>query len=76
MGNNVAMVDHIRHLRNQKVKELMKELSAGEDPNNEEAQIDGALSKPKRELVDRLPKILTIDVTTASVVASVNVLTE
>jgi hypothetical protein len=52
----------------------MEQLSAGDDPNNEDAQIDGTLSKPKRELVDRLPKILTIDVTTASVVASVNVL--
>ena len=74
VGNHFAMVEHIRNLRNQKVKELMEQLSAGEDPNNEDAQIDGTLSKPKRELVDRLPKILTIAVATASVVASVKVL--
>jgi hypothetical protein len=74
VGKNFAMVEHIRNLRNQKVKELMEQLSAGDDPNNDDAQIDGTLSKPKRELVDRLPKILTITVTTASVVASVNVL--
>ena len=64
LGNNFAMVDHIRHLRNEMVKEQMKE------------QIDGTLNKPKRELVDKLPKVLTVIVKTASVVASVNVLTE
>ena len=35
---------------------------------------DGTLNMPKRELFDRLPKIITIDVATASMVASVKML--
>ena len=37
-------------------------------------QTDGTMSMPKRGLIDRIPKVLTIDVTTASNVATVNVL--
>ena len=76
LGNNFAMAEHIRHLRNEMVDEKMKELSAGEDANNDEAQVDGTFIKPKRELVDKLPKVLTVIVKTESIEASVNVLTE
>ena len=52
----------------------MLAMSLEDDPNEEHAQTDGTVSMPKRELIDRLPKILTIDVTTTSMVASVDVL--
>ena len=52
----------------------MLELSKEEDTNEENAQHDGTLSMPKRELFDKLPSILTIDVATTSMVVSVNVL--
>ena len=60
--------------RNKKVHELMLALSLEDDPNEENAQTDGTVRMPKRELIDRLPKIITIDVTTTSMVASVDVL--
>ena len=71
--NNFAMVHHITHLRNKKVHELMLELSKENDPDAGNAQHAGTLSMP-RELFDSLPSILTIDVATTSMVASVDVL--
>ena len=52
----------------------MRTLSQEEDPNEERVQTDGTVSMPKRGLIDRIPTVLTIDVTTASNVATVNVL--
>ena len=52
----------------------MLTMTVEDDPNEEHAQTDGTVSMPKRGLIDRLPKILTIDVTTESMVASVDVL--
>ena len=52
----------------------MLDLSKEEDPNEEHPQNDGSLSMPKRELFDKLPPTLTINVTTTSMVASVDVL--
>ena len=74
--NQFGMVEHLKKLRNTKVLALMQELSKEEDPNEEHAKTPSTLTTPKRELVDRLPKFLTIEVTTASMVASVNVLAE
>ena len=74
VDKNFEMVDHIRDLRNTKVQELMQQLSAAADPNEENELTDGPLTMPKRELFDRLPKTLTIDVATASMVASVKML--
>ena len=74
VGNVFAMVEHMKDLRNKRVHELMVLLSADEDPNQENVHADGTLSMPKRELFDRLPEILTINVTTMSMVATVNVL--
>ena len=64
LDNNFEMVEHIRALRNQKVYELMRALKIEDDPNGEHAQTDDGLTMPRRELVDRLPAILTINVTT------------
>ena len=50
----------------------MRTLSQEDDPNEERVQIDGTACMPKRGLIDRIPKVLTIDVTTASSVAMVN----
>ena len=74
VGNNFKMADHIKNLRNKKVKELMLALSLEDDPNEGNAQTDNTVRMPKRELIDRLPKFITIDVTTTSIVASVDVL--
>jgi hypothetical protein len=75
VGKNFAMVNHIRDLRNTKVKELMQQLSAAADPNEENVLTDGPLTMPKRELFDNLPAIITINVKTmSSMVAEVNVL--
>ena len=49
------MVDHIKSLRNEKVHQLMVELSKEPDPNEEHA-LDASITMPKRELFDRLPR--------------------
>ena len=54
----------------------MRALSQEEDPNEERVQTDSTTCKPKRGLIDRVPKILTIDVATTSTVATVHVLAE
>ena len=58
LGDNFAMVKHIADLRNQKVAQLTAESALHGDPNE---------PKPlKRELVGRIPHILTINVVTAA----------
>ena len=72
LGNNFKMVNCIKRLRNAKVVELMSEVDNEEDPNE-----DHPLQKtrlPKRELIDRIPPIVTIDVATHTMRTSVNVL--
>jgi hypothetical protein len=77
VGKNFAMVNHIRDQRNAKVKELMQQLSAAADPNEENVLTDGPLTMPKRELFDNLPAIITVQVKTmSSMVAEVNVLSD
>ena len=73
VAKNFKMVEHIKNTRNKKVHELMLAMSSEDDPNEEHARTDGTVSMPERELIDRLPKIRTIDVTTTSMVASVDV---
>ena len=63
------MVEHMKDLRNKRVHELMVELMADEDPNQENVTTDDTLRKPKREFFDRLPDIITINVTTTTMVA-------
>ena len=76
VGDEFAMVEHIRDLRNNRVLELMQKLNAGEDPN-QETILDGApLSIPKRELFEQLPKIITVNVKTTSMEVDVNVLAD
>ena len=74
MDKNFQMVEHIKNTRNENVHELMLAMTLEDDPNEKHAQTDGTVSMPKRELIDRLLKILTIDVATTSMVASVDVL--
>ena len=76
VGNDFAMVEHLKDLRNKKVQELMKKLSAEEDPNADAVQSDGIISGPKRDLFDRLNQaspILTISVKTTSMVVAIEV---
>ena len=70
------MVKHIKTIRDKEVSARMRALSQEEDPNEERVQTDSTTCKPKRGLIDRVPKILTIDVATTSTVAAVNVLAE
>jgi len=74
LGDNFKMMQYIKNRRNEKVYELMQALSLEDDPNEENARIDTTVRLPKRELIDRLPPFITIDVTTATIVASVDVL--
>ena len=74
LGDNFKMMRHVKKLRKKKVHELMLALSLEDDPNEDHAQIYDTVRMPKRELIDRLPKFITIDVTTTSMVASVDVL--
>ena len=69
------MVEYIKRLRNEKVHELMLGKKNEDDPDEGNAHRDGNLRLPKRELIDLIPPIITLDVATASsMVASVNVL--
>ena len=74
LGKRFNMVKHIKTIRSKEVDAHMRALSKEEDPNMADVETDS--TKPKRELIDRIPKILAIDVTTASTVATVNVLAE
>ena len=76
VGGEFAMVDHIRELRNKRVHELMQQLNAEEDPN-QETILDGApLIIPKRELFEQIPKIITVNVKTNSMEVDVKVLAD
>ena len=74
LGEKFSMVKYIQTLRNKEVYRLMKLYSKEDDPNAQDASIDGSVTMPKRVLSDRLPKIITVDVPTASMMASVNLL--
>ena len=74
LSNNFTMVEHIVALRNNKVLELMQKLNAEEDPNQDNIRDDAPLIIPKRELFERLPQIITVNVKTTSMEVDVNVL--
>ena len=74
LGTNYKMVEHIKSLRNQKVRDLMLDLGKAEDPNEENPTPADILSMPKKELYDQLPKTITLDVATTSMVTSITVL--
>ena len=61
-----AMLDHIRKLRDAKAKEAMRGLANQEDPNDRDSisPAEGAMTRPMRELIDRIPKILDLSVMT------------
>ena len=79
LGDNSKMMQYIKNRRNEKVYELMQALSLEDDPNEENARIDTTVRRPTRELLDRLPPFITVDVATATserqvIVTSVDVL--
>ena len=76
VGNDFAMVEHIRDLRNKRVLELMQKLNAEEDPNQETIRDGAPLIIPKRELFEQLPQIITVNVKTTSMEVDVNVLVD
>ena len=70
-----GMVNHIIELRNEKVKELMKALPRAEDPNDNYASADAAPKHPKREMIDQISKVITVEVVSSTgFQASVNVM--
>ena len=70
-----GMVNHIIELRNEKVKELMKALPRAEDPNDNYASSDAATNRPRREMIDQISRVITVDVvTTTGMASSVNLL--
>ena len=76
LPKGMNMVKYIKTIRSKEVIARMQALSAEEDPNQQNVQTDSTVHRPKRELIDRVPKILAIDVATTSTVATVNVLAE
>ena len=75
LKNRKGMVNHIIELRNEKVKELMKALPRAEDPNDSYASSDAATNRPRREMIDQISNVITVDVvTTTGMASSVNLL--
>ena len=70
LRNRKGMVNHIIELRNQQVKELLRALPREEDPNDSYASADAAPRHPKREMVDQLSKVITVDVLTLTGIES------
>ena len=61
LSRNFAMVHHIIKLRNEHVKECMRELDTGEDPNNSGGtDLDKVPCRPKKALVDKLPPVIAV----------------
>ena len=69
LNKNFDMVERLRHRRNTKVAELMRAIASAEvDPNSNgcispDAE-DRRLSRPKRELIDKIPKTIEVEVET------------
>ena len=73
--NNWKMVHYITKLRNERVKEALRQLAAEDDPNEGNPVLHGMPNRPKREIIDKLPPVLSIPVVTGSgLETSVNVL--
>ena len=74
---NYVMVNHIKKIRDAKAAEAMRGLShSEEDPTDlNNIRPEGTLNRPRRELIDRIPRVLEITVVTRNgVEATVNVL--
>ena len=67
-GGNFGMVNHIKKLRDLKTLDLMRAAAhEGEDPNasfSDPTNNNKLPERPKRELIDLIPKIIDIDVST------------
>ena len=66
LNNRFSMTHYIRKVRNNKMLELMQGLLKEEDPNRECHENDRMPSLPKRELVDKLPKYVDLEIETKS----------
>ena len=66
LDGNYMMVKYLKKLRDKKTTEAMKELAHEEDPNdlNSTQPVEATLTRPKRELIDRIPPTLEISVVT------------
>ena len=75
-SKNFDMVNHIKSLRDRKVMELMLAASVqDEDPNEPNPVAQTTPTRPKRELIDLIPKIIDIEVETRTgVQATVSVI--
>ena len=73
---NFDMVNHIKSLRDRKVMDLMLASSVQEeDPNEPNPVAQTTPTRPKRELIDLIPKIIDIEVETCTgVQATVSVI--
>ena len=65
LGGRFAMVERLKKLRDASVNELMLGLTAEEDPNDDSSpRTENKRHRPKRELIDKLPSIIEVDVVT------------
>ena len=61
--------------KNERVFAVMAQLGVSDDPNDDKPVLHGMPNRPKRELIDQLPPIISISVVTGSgLEASVSVL--
>ena len=56
------MLDRIVEIRNKAVMDKMELLETTDDPNNPGGVVQNALKKPRRELIDDLPHVITVTV--------------
>ena len=75
LDGHYSMINHIKKIRDFETAEAMRNLAAEDDPNDMSPS-DGSLpNRPRRELIDLIPRILELSVETRSgVVAVVKVL--
>ena len=68
LNHNFAMVEQLKKLRGAKGAALMQELASDDDPNGciSPSSEDRQLSRPKRELIDKIPDTVEVQVETSS----------
>ena len=75
LNNNFAVVERLKKLRDAKAAELMRAVLAEDDPNDTNNCPTERLNRPKRELIDKIPPCIEVEVATRNgVEATVKVL--
>ena len=75
LNGRFAMVEKLKRLRDAKAAELMRLAAEDGDPNDSNTHQGDKLTRPKRELIDKIPKIIEVEVATRNgVEATVSVL--